>query len=335
MAGMEDLVARPVWHLGLASHVSLLHFIAEIRQVVSMTAFPAGVRVSVRGNRLLIRMQEKSLRAVCQLLCACTGNFAPRPWDRHVWKQNVLDTALYDYGGCIGVHQATGKLCVPKRIHDVVSHQIGEGGDDARGESRLLVFTVVNPWQGVKSPSVLVRRKETPDEEDDVLTEVFNDGDLLVHDQVRRRWIRLTQPNLCLETVLLCWVKTLLAAATLWHNDGGWLRNVEGCIVQEGRFHIWGTVHDGLPYFFGVIPKFAKERRRRMLRQAREKFLWDGASRHCRGEKVGDQGAAMPAQDQARRHCAHTPSTHCKRHGDAANYFCNGYFTWNPYGGFS
>ncbi|ESL10808.1 hypothetical protein TRSC58_01452 [Trypanosoma rangeli SC58] len=332
MAGMEELVARPVWHLGLASHVSLLHCINEIRQLVSMTAFPAGMRVSVRGNRLLIRMQEKALRAVCQLLCACTDNFAPQPWDRHVRKQNVLDAVLYDYGGCIGVHQATGKLCVPKRVHDLVSHHIGEEGDDARSASRLLVFTVVNPWQSVKSSSVLVRRKESPDEEDDASTEVFHDGDLLVHDQARRRWIRLLQPGLCLEMVLLCWVKTLLAAATFWHNDGGWLRNVEGSIVQEGRFHIWGTAHDGLPYFFGVIPKFARERRRRMLRQAREKFVWDGASWHCQGEKVEDHDAAMPAQDQARRHCAHTPSTHRRRHGDAANYLCNGYFTWNPYG---
>ncbi|RNF27458.1 uncharacterized protein Tco025E_00320 [Trypanosoma conorhini] len=333
MAGMEDLVARPVWHLGLASHASLLHFVAEIRQLVSMATFPAGVRVSVRGSRLLLRMQERALRAVCQLLCPCTDSFAPQPWGQHVWKQNVINAALYDYGGRIGVHPTTGELCVPQRIHDVVLHQTEKEADDTRDGSMQLVFIVVNPWQNATSPSALMRRKDTPEEEDEASAEVFYDGDLLVHDHVRHRWRRLLQPDVSLETVLLCWVKKLLAAATFRHSDKGWLRDVEGRIVQEGRFHIWCTMHDGLPYFFGVIPKFAKERRRRMLRQARGKFLRDEESQHRPEVKGEEQDDVTPAQDhQARRRCAHPLPAHSKRHGDAANYFRNGCFTWNPYG---
>ncbi|RNF15414.1 hypothetical protein TcG_07031 [Trypanosoma cruzi] len=332
MAGMDDLVARPVWHLGLASRVPLLHFIAEIRQLVSMAAYPTGMALSIRGNCLLFRLQEAALRAMCQLLCPCTDSFAPQSSFQHVWRQNVPRSALYEYGGRIGVSRTNGTLCASKHVYDAVQKHARGEGENTVGISRLLVFTVVNPWQTSTPLSDFGKRYDVIEKEDKS-SNVFNDGDLLVYDNVRRQWTCLLQSDVTLETLLLCWVKRLLVAATFRHDDTGWLRDTEGLIVQVGRFHIWSEVYDGLPYFFGAIPKFSKERRRRMLRKTREKFLQEeeGAKRLHEGKR-NEKDSVMPAQDPAGRHFACTLSTLFKRHGDAANYFCNGSFTWNPYG---
>ncbi|EKF27325.1 hypothetical protein MOQ_008954 [Trypanosoma cruzi marinkellei] len=342
MAGMDDLVARPVWHLGLASRVPLLHFMAEIRQLLSMAAYPTGMALSVRGNCLLFRLQEAAFRAVCQLLCPCTDSFAPPSFCQLVWRQNIPRLALYEYGGRIGVSRTNGTLCVSKHVYNTIQKHAQEEENNTEDISRLLVFTVVNPWQTSMPPSDFgrkrrTRRKNDVIEKEDISSNVFNDGDLLVYDNVRCQWTHLLQPDVTLETILLCWVKKLLLAATFRHDDTGWLRDTEGHIVQVGRLHIWCKVHDGLPYFFGAIPKFAKERRRRMLRKNREKFLQEEEekekeSKRRYGGKRDEKDSVISVQDPAGHHFACTLSTHFKRHGDAANYFCNGSFTWNPYG---
>ncbi|GET86192.1 hypothetical protein, conserved [Leishmania tarentolae] len=65
-----------------------------------------------------------------------------------------------------------------------------------------------------------------------------------------------------LEDILLCWIKRRLQSATMRNrSDPGWLRDSEGHIVQEGRYYIWGFEQDGQQYFYGLIPKFAKEKK--------------------------------------------------------------------------
>ncbi|CBZ24096.1 conserved hypothetical protein [Leishmania mexicana MHOM/GT/2001/U1103] len=65
-----------------------------------------------------------------------------------------------------------------------------------------------------------------------------------------------------LEDILLCWIKRRLQSATMRNRtDPGWLRDSEGHIVQEGRYYIWGFEQDGQQYFYGLIPKFAKEKK--------------------------------------------------------------------------
>ncbi|KPI90613.1 hypothetical protein ABL78_0209 [Leptomonas seymouri] len=64
------------------------------------------------------------------------------------------------------------------------------------------------------------------------------------------------------EDILLCWIKRRLqSAAARNRQDPGWLRDSEDHIVQEGRYYIWGFEHDDQRYFYGLIPKFAKERK--------------------------------------------------------------------------
>ncbi|KAG5486466.1 hypothetical protein LSCM4_07398 [Leishmania orientalis] len=65
-----------------------------------------------------------------------------------------------------------------------------------------------------------------------------------------------------LEDILLCWIKRRLQSATMRNrSDLGWLRDSEGHIVQEGRYYIWGFEQDSQQYFYGLIPKFAKEKK--------------------------------------------------------------------------
>ncbi|KAG5485121.1 hypothetical protein CUR178_08092 [Leishmania enriettii] len=65
-----------------------------------------------------------------------------------------------------------------------------------------------------------------------------------------------------LEDILLCWIKRRLQSATMRNrSDPGWLRDSEGHIVQEGRYYIWGFEQDSQQYFYGLIPKFAKEKK--------------------------------------------------------------------------
>ncbi|KAG5506921.1 hypothetical protein JIQ42_07640 [Leishmania sp. Namibia] len=67
-----------------------------------------------------------------------------------------------------------------------------------------------------------------------------------------------------LEDIVLCWIKRRLQSATMRNrSDPGWLRDSEGHIVQEGRYYIWGFEQDSQQYFYGLIPKFAKEKNKR------------------------------------------------------------------------
>ncbi|TPP54966.1 hypothetical protein CGC20_23170 [Leishmania donovani] len=70
------------------------------------------------------------------------------------------------------------------------------------------------------------------------------------------------EQDIHLEDILLCWIKRRLQSATMRNRtDPGWLRDSEGHIVQEGRYYIWGFEQDGQQYFYGLIPKFAKEKK--------------------------------------------------------------------------
>ncbi|KAG5485789.1 hypothetical protein LSCM1_07201 [Leishmania martiniquensis] len=67
-----------------------------------------------------------------------------------------------------------------------------------------------------------------------------------------------------LEDILLCWIKRRLQSATMRNrSDPGWLRDSAGHIVQEGRYYIWGFEQDSQHYFYGLIPKFSKEKHKR------------------------------------------------------------------------
>ena len=89
------------------------------------------------------------------------------------------------------------------------------------------------------------------------------------------------------EDILLCWIKRRLQSATMRNRqDPGWLRDNEDHIVQEGRYYIWGFEHDDQRYFYGLIPKFAKEKK---------------GKRHSNGEKMMNAHMSMTALNSHRR----------------------------------
>ncbi|KPA74698.1 P299 protein [Leptomonas pyrrhocoris] len=101
------------------------------------------------------------------------------------------------------------------------------------------------------------------------------------------------------EDILLCWIKRRLQSATTRNRqDPGWLRDSDGHIVQEGRYYIWGFEHDDQRYFYGLIPKFAKEKKTKRHSNDKMPHTHSGTAavsghrrRHGGGSSIGTSSA--------------------------------------------
>ncbi|KAH9584156.1 hypothetical protein LSM04_000404 [Trypanosoma melophagium] len=374
MIGMSGLIVRPVWYLGIASNVPLLRLTAELRgllQSVDVSTYSCMV-ASIRGNRILLRFQEKAVRVICEV-CARSDNLAQQLQCQHMQQQQqkmIKKFIYYNYGGRIGVHSKTGELCVTTRIRKSLQmlengtlkekERKGEENEEREGERGLrgervskengnnekngkknvytckteLVFVVTIPWKTAKGPSSQRSNKRsvaaTEGEERKKVIHSFSDGDLIVYNRTREEWELLSPSLVQLEHVLLYWVRETLNNNVFSHSDSGWLRRRQQSlqIVQEGRFHIWSFIHDGFPYFFGIMPKFAKERRKRELLLIRKEQMEEKR----REQKSQQQDNTENSQDLRQEPLSKATIGLVKRYGDAANYFRNGCFMWNPYG---
>ncbi|ORC86466.1 uncharacterized protein TM35_000281820 [Trypanosoma theileri] len=332
----------------------------------------SSVVTSIRGKRILLRFQEKAVMAVCEvcarsdnfakeLHCHHMQQQQQQGQKEEEKEEKLMETSIfYDYGGRIGVHSKTGELCVTTHIRNSL-HMLEDASfneekeeKEEMGERKLrgkrvgkengkrktccckteLVFVVTIPWKTAKGPSsqrtITPTVAATEDEKRKKVKYSFSDGDLIVYNRTREEWELLPPSLVQLEHVLLFWVRKTLDKNVFSRSDSGWLRRRQPNqqIVEEGRFHIWSFIHDGVPYFFGIMPKFAKERRKRELSLLRKTQL----ERKQIEQEPQQQDNTDNTQSLQQEHSPKRTMGQTKRYGDAANYFRNGCFMWNPYG---
>lgn len=98
-----------------------------------------------------------------------------------------------------------------------------------------------------------------------------------------------------MEDILLCWIKNKLRNAAHNHkNDPGWLRDAKGNIVRERNYYIWGFEHDHQRFYYGLIPKFAREKKKKVSAGPAASPAVDDAGPNNRCSVEHDPTAAIP-----------------------------------------